>query len=302
MSKLLDTLRGNASQCEKRKKITVIAIYATLAVIICLMIVALVAHFVPNAKNDRNKDKEGTSEPKTVTKTLKPADIHSGNLILVNKNNEYNFAGDSALVSPTVKGSYTYDSTVKANKTALSAFDKMMADLYKNVKDADVTLKSSYRTKEYQDNLHNGTPGGCSDFHTGLSFDLREKEAEINKTSGKYDWLYQNAHKYGFIVRYPNAKSAQTGVDDYECVFRYVGVAHASYIKENSLCLEEYLNLLKTSHTESSPLTVNAADGRTYQIYYLPSSADGNTVITHSSSKSYDISGDNMNGYIVTVR
>jgi D-alanyl-D-alanine carboxypeptidase len=128
-----------------------------------------------------------------------------------------------------------------------------------------------------------------------------EKSVPINDATlkGKYNWLYENAHKYGFIVRYPEKKAAITGQDGISHIFRYVGVAHATYIYENDLCLEEYLKLLRDTYTYENPLAIKGADGKSYQVYYAE--ADESSSITVSTRYSYEISGDNMNGYIVTM-
>ena len=55
-----------------------------------------------------------------------------------------------------------------------------------------------------------------------------------------YDWLYENAYRYGFILRYPSGKSAVTGIDYEPWHYRYVG-EYAEEIHNSGLCLEEWL-------------------------------------------------------------
>ncbi len=59
-----------------------------------------------------------------------------------------------------------------------------------------------------------------------------------------YEWLTENAWKFGFILRYPEGKEAETGIAFRPYHFRYVGRAHASLMKEHDLCLEEYLKVV----------------------------------------------------------
>ncbi len=59
----------------------------------------------------------------------------------------------------------------------------------------------------------------------------------------EYAWLLEHAHEYGFILRYPAEKVAITGMDFQPYHFRYVGAEHAALIRQNNLCLEEYLGL-----------------------------------------------------------
>jgi len=55
----------------------------------------------------------------------------------------------------------------------------------------------------------------------------------------------ENAHKYGFILRYPDGKQSITKVIYEPWHFRYVGKEHAEVIKEKGFCLEEYIEYLK---------------------------------------------------------
>jgi D-alanyl-D-alanine carboxypeptidase len=70
----------------------------------------------------------------------------------------------------------------------------------------------------------------------------------------------------------------------------------------NSLCLEEYVDLLKTSYNYSSEhLKITDAKGVKYEVYYIPKTGTNTTIYIPASSGGYEISGDNVGGYIVTV-
>lgn len=56
-----------------------------------------------------------------------------------------------------------------------------------------------------------------------------------------FEWLQNNAHKYGFILRFPENKTAVTGYSYESWHYRYVGVEHATKIYEQGITLEEYL-------------------------------------------------------------
>ena len=116
-------------------------------------------------------------------------------------------------------------------------------------------------------------------------------------------WMEQNCAKYGFVVRYDGSKFEKTGILDESWHYRYVGVPHATYMMENNLCLEEYLELLKNSYAyPNEPLTVSANDTE-YLIYYVPVSSDSTTFVPvpPESVGTYEISGNNVDGFIVTV-
>ena len=61
-------------------------------------------------------------------------------------------------------------------------------------------------------------------------------------TQKEYAWLVENAHKYGFILRYEAEKKPITGIVPEPWHWRYVGVEYAEKIKNSGLCLEEYLD------------------------------------------------------------
>ena len=147
------------------------------------------------------------------------------------------------------------------NKEAREAFERMAAD----AKKAGFVLVafSTYRSYEYQQTLYNNyverdgkenadrysARPGYSEHQTGLAFDVGEKgkedlwlTEEFGETpAGK--WLVENAHKYGFILRYPKGKEAITGYMYESWHFRYLGVDLAQKVKASNLTLEEYLNI-----------------------------------------------------------
>ena len=301
----------NAGSTEQKKKITFIAIYATVAVIVCLLAALLITQAVANKNTpDISGGDAGDPADNYTTETVSDAQIHSGSLVLVNGEYKWTIEDDPSMVLifekyPKIPCVIAYPKTYKADATALAAFNQMMVDAYKNISNAEIEVNAAYRNFEDQV-LYSSTPAGESEFHTGMAFRLvhsseSEKGVPINDATlnGKYNWLYENAHKYGFIVRYPEKKAAITGQDGISHIFRYVGVAHATYIYENDLCLEEYLKLLRDTYTYESPLAIKGADGKSYQVYYAE--ADESSSITVSARYGYEISGDNMNGYIVTM-
>ncbi len=323
MKKLYDSLEGGSVERQRKKKLTVKLIYATVILIACLVVALLITftvNFIKNKSPETPEDPSQTGDTNTgyTSSQVNTAALHSGSLVLVNKNHEYIFADNPAVVSIPSGNKYGLkDSNLYANPTALAAFNDMMDALYKSVPDANIVLMTAYRSPEQQTALNNGTLAGFSDFHTGMSFELKDGDTwtMVNASSleGKYDWLYKNAHKYGFIVRYPDdipesstgANAGKkfsniTGVADFANVFRYVGIAHASYIYEHDLCLEEYLELIRTSHAHGSSLSFKASDGRSYEVYYCASAGD-TTDIQVPSKYVYEVSGDNIGGYIVTV-
>ena len=234
----------------------------------------------------------------------------SGALILVNSTHEYVFPQtEEHLVNirssrNLIGDSYSYqvaNAELLLHKDALSALNNMMDAFYAATGEKSALIKSAYRNVADQEKLHSDIKPGFSDFHTGYlvsvnvydgktQFDLSEKPV--------YSWLSENCYKYGFIVRYPAGKEAKTGVSDYTNTFRYVGIAHATYIHEHNLCLEEYVELVHNYTYEGEHLNITAGEN-TYEVYYIPASTENTTTIYRTEDA--QVSGDNESGFIITV-
>lgn len=84
---------------------------------------------------------------------------------------------------------------------------------------------------------------GQSEHQAGLAVDMYDTPSATVEfaESPAYAWLKENAHQYGFILRYPEDKTALTGYDFEPWHYRFVGRYHATQMYEQGLCLEEYL-------------------------------------------------------------
>ena len=85
---------------------------------------------------------------------------------------------------------------------------------------------------------------GNSEHQTGLTIDVSASSVgrlltERFGSTKEGRWLAKNAHKYGYIIRYPKGKTKLTGYSYEPWHIRYVGVSYASYLKKNKLTLEE---------------------------------------------------------------
>lgn len=96
----------------------------------------------------------------------------------------------------------------------------------------------------------------CSEHETGLAADLAvEGEDDVSESFAKSSqsiWLEKNAHKYGFILRYPRMKEHITGISFEPWHYRYVGAESASIIKQNGICLEEFLDFYQDKYLDST--------------------------------------------------
>ncbi len=245
-------------------------------------------------------------------------DTKVGNLILVNNDNAYSFDASPCkvevkdLVSVNLNRTsnrYTVsDNTEKMTMEAIEAFDRMVEDFYSATGIQDLYIIDSTRTKEDQERIYASkgpeiaTLPGHSEHHTGLAFDFSRYNGGKYMTydgEGEYKWLSDNSYKYGYILRYPENKTDITQISYESWHYRYVGVEHATYMKQNDLCLEEYIDELAKYTLKGERLKVKTDDGAEYEIYSCPVSGDGEIYVP--KDKQYTLSGDNSGHVIVSM-
>ena len=135
------------------------------------------------------------------------------------------------------------------------AYQKTLFDRYCSEEKAAHPAWSDAEVKEYV--LTYSAYPGTSEHQTGLCIDLITTEMAGLWNYGSetpnnpydkgfaeteaFEWLCENAHRYGFILRFPENKKAITGYSYESWHYRYVGVEHATKIHEEGITLEEYL-------------------------------------------------------------
>jgi len=93
---------------------------------------------------------------------------------------------------------------------------------------------------------------GASEHNAGLAIDIvtadwwngHDDITADFADSPEFDWLKRNAWKYGFVMRYPEAKEGITGIMYEPWHYRFVGVFRAEQMRYSDLCLEEYVELV----------------------------------------------------------
>lgn len=203
-------------------------------------------------------------------------------LVLVNKKNavDATFVPDD-LVDIDKKYT-TGGKSIQLEKTALDAVIKMLEAMKKDgIKNVTIisayrtyayqrNLFESYIAQETaahptwskdkirEEVLKYSAAPGTSEHQTGLCVDLFTDEMEGLYNYGEetennpwdkgfaeteaFEWLSKNAHKYGFILRFPENKTKITGYSYESWHYRYVGVDAATEIYKNGITLEEYLD------------------------------------------------------------
>lgn len=248
------------------------------------------------------------------TVNKKAEELSVGSLVLVNK--DLPFTSSLKPGFPLIRSKKTGKLTVSAfnhqmHTEAIRALDKMEIAFRKETgstltfivtaswpfNKADETLKADPTAAVItSDNEH----------YTGYAVDIKFWDGNGNypvNYSGfpnEVSWLTENAARFGYILRYPTEKSAQTGNTGEIGHYRYVGIAHASYMAKNNMCLEEYLEFVK-KYSVDSRLTIEDLNGNCWSVYYTPATEQDTTVYLPKGVV-YELSGNNKDGYIIAVK
>lgn len=258
-----------------------------------------------NAEGEDNTDNKNASDasqedPFSEVITLSQGQIHNGSLILVS--NTCPFLGSTDFTD----FSSNTNSNVKPRDTSLrisKEMEKPLSDLFDAYcADNGYVNLQIYSTNETYTGTGSLYTTDLIERSTGYTFDigLITSNGDIAPyISKRNEWMFSNCWKYGFIVRYSDTKTGTTGVDFMPHHFRYVGLPHSLIMNEKDMCLEEYLQML-TGYKMDSPLTYNT-DTREYKIFYVKAESSGDTNITLPKDAFYTISGNNTDGFIVTI-
>ena len=198
--------------------------------------------------------------------------ITSENLLLVNKTHPSD-ASYSVELTELPEDIIINHDKVELEKTAAIALCAMISEMQADgIKDTFVT--SGYRSYSYQAQLfqmycereksqnpslsqseaealvltYSARPG-TSEHQTGLCVDfMTNTMTELDNSferSRAFEWLTENAYRFGFILRYPEDKEDVTGYSYESWHYRFVGRAAATVIHEKNETLEEYLETVK---------------------------------------------------------
>ncbi|GIO97204.1 D-Ala-D-Ala carboxypeptidase VanY [Paenibacillus lautus] len=269
----------------------------------------------PNV-NDRVESRDGQeskagsdtqSNPPSAVQTIRVTDeqVTRGNLVLVNKDHPL----DQGAVPKDIvtlfenkdlmHGYVVLDNTIRLSLSVAEKFGDMVEAAGEDGVNRFM-ISSGYRDEGEQEQLYRekgsdyALPPGYSEHNLGLSMDIGSTQQSIDRSpEGK--WLKEHAWAHGFILRYPEDKTEITGIQYEPWHFRYVGQPHSMIMKELNLTLEEYLDYLK----EQSSYTTTV-EGKEYEIKYVPVTSKDMEIEIPAGSE-YEISGNNIDGIIVTV-
>lgn len=246
--------------------------------------------------------------------------IHTGPLTLVNRNHSVAAAPSEDSLAPV---GFMPVCSAEEREPRLEAACLRQLEAWMQASGAagQVGIVSGYRTRErqrriYEDSLAaNGeaftasyvAPEGRSEHQTGLAVDLGELRDNVDYIRpslpdfGVFAELKRLASAYGFIVCYKEGKEKLTGIASEPWHFRYVGVPHARIMEERDWCLEEYIEGIRR-FTQRNPYVHRDEEGKITEIFFVRADAAIETAaIAIDGPAEYEWSGNNIDGYIVTV-
>ena len=149
---------------------------------------------------------------------------------------------------------------------------------------------------------------GHSEHQTGLAIDLGQKQEIIDFIRPEFPYtgicgiFRERAADYGFIERYPKGREDVTGIGYEPWHFRYVGIPHAKIMEREKLTLEEYIAVLREFPYGEKSYRFQEG-GQEFLVSYLkmPDMEAGiNATIELDDSHPYWVSGNNVDGFVIT--
>lgn len=244
-------------------------------ILLLFLIALMVATFLVIGKNgpvsssEEPPDQEtpGVEEPvepnpQEILREAVREDWEKGFLILVNKEQgltEEYVPGDLAEIKYYAKD--RSPQWRKMRQEAAEAFHVLAEKAQEQ--EMEIVVTTAYRSYDFQSDLYYGyvsskgqkwadqysAKPGTSEHQTGLAADCSSPSVGYQLTSAfgetaEGKWLAENAHEFGFIIRYPEGKEEVTGYNYEPWHIRYVGTLSAEQIYTKGITLEEWLDEL----------------------------------------------------------
>lgn len=210
---------------------------------------------------------ENSAAPQASPEPVVKPDILNlgGYLVLVNRDNRISRTYEPEdLVLPKVETrKKSLQERIYLRQDAASALEQMFAAAL-NEKGYILYATSGYRSFGIQQILFNAkveevgskskaqyrvAPAGTSEHQLGLAMDIQApSHLNLSQAFGDTEegkWAGENAHRFGYILRYKTEWRDITGISDEPWHFRYVGIAHATAMFELDMPLETYVSYLE---------------------------------------------------------
>lgn len=280
MSKIIDAVVGDGKTATPAKKyvvyagiVTFVALVAAIAVLVVSSILFAVRDKAPEEpagdqqQNTDNANVSAAIEYANTTADVLKAKIDSATVA-------FKDISDRAINQDNKNLYYAKNGTVKLTAGASEALHKMMVDFYTANKAA---LKTNI------DNADCNIPLIKDASADGIKFSVTDFSAEKTIAGvATYNWIFNNAYKYGFIYDSNN--------------FTYVGVAAATYHKMGTL--QTLADKLSTVADTARVSALNSA-GKTssYELYYVSAAGE----IKVPTNYEYSVIANGTDGYVIVV-
>ena len=322
--------RNRRPMKQKKKSLCVFWLICFLCLAVGIGGYGLYRHVV-TARNQREDEalRAGMNQPgiakgwnwKAKTVSVPRQQLFKGELILVNAQHAYHFPAQETVVSVYENKNTAYkvsNTSIRLLPKTIERLNQMLQAFEAKTGIHEVMVTSGYRSQEKQQAVLDekaekqgitearrwAASPGYSEHHTGFAVDFgiyTDSGRSLAYTgAGDYAFLNRTAYRYGFIVRYAQEKSDITGIDDEPWHFRYVGVPHAYIMRQKNLCLEEYIDYVR-AFSPTNRLRIQDDENFAYEIYFVSAQNEESTAVQVPVALPYRISGNNVDGFIVTV-
>ena len=255
-------------------------------------------------------------------------EMAKGKLILVNREHQYIDGSNPNIVdiAPMKTDAYFLNNyEMRLDSEMIEQMNAMLNDFSARTGITDVMANSGYRSLEEQKELYYDDLAatglnysklvampGYSEHHTGYAMDFAINDGggyPALRNEGEYSWIYQNAASYGMILRYTESNQIFTGFSPESWHFRYLGVPNASIVYRMGISYEEYIDFIR-DFTYDEPLEYKLSSSEFYKIYFVPADTEKSSTeiplpfeaYESSDKDAFYISGNNVDGFIVTVK
>ena len=179
---------------------------------------------------------------------------------------------------------------------AILGIDKFIVNFYNEVSDNGLIIDKAYLTHNEAD-----PDKGTVDLCGGYSVRFAIYGSSYSFSDPEFNYLREQAYRYGVIQRYPEDKKSYTGFDSNNTIYRYVGNSHSWYMNYYKLCLEEYIDTLRTNKVLEFKNGIE--NNKAYVIYYVEMDKDAvsTTISIPTEEYKYTISGDGSRGFVISV-
>ncbi len=220
------------------------------------------SHSQPPAETTTSESTEQQSIPDSFDKSKYSLSEPGSPWWVVNKSHPLDPLGYAPkdLVVPDVRLRVPGNESMQLSKEPAAMVEEMFDDA--SIAGFDLMFSSGYRSYSYQVSLYGGyvksmgqseadkqsARPGYSEHQTGLAFDIcNATDCDLVQSFGNSDmgkWVTENAHKYGFILRYPRGKQDITGYMYEPWHLRYIGKELAKEMHDKKIqTLEEFFSL-----------------------------------------------------------